>query len=247
MVDAEILRCEACPERQADSLMVQTGSSVGFALSFLPLLAWDRHGPWQWMDGNQLEKTSWEINLYSVGYIHAITRNPDCNWCDLLSARGEGLQILAKIDNQRQYLRHANHPKVMDRYGWMHRFISASLCTLKASCKALVRLYTSNHLHVTSPSLSISDLSWLGTWGWYSFFLSKRIEIALHYLQAFLICFQSYSVTLTSSIQQIVFCGFLQLRPAFPVERQVQAFAAHPPAPQLSKSARLPQLSSWFL
>ena len=54
-------------------------------------------------------------------------------------------------------------------------------------------------------------------------------------------------VTLTGSIQQIVFCGFLQLRPAFPVERQVQAFATHPPAPQLSKSARLPQLSSWFL
>jgi len=39
---------------------------------------------------------------------------------------------------------------------------------------------------------------------------------------------------------------FLQLGPVFPVERQVQAFAAHPPAPQLSKSARLPQLLSWY-
>lgn len=68
MVDAEILRCEACPERQADSLMVQTGSSVGFALSFLPLLAWDRHGPWQWMDGNQLEKQVGNQRTFSWVY-----------------------------------------------------------------------------------------------------------------------------------------------------------------------------------
>ena len=110
----------------------------------------------------------------------------------LAFCKGEGLQILAKIDNQGQYLRHANHPKVMDRYGWIHRFISASLCTLKASCKALVWLYTSNHLHVTSPLLSIGDSSWLGTWGWYSFFFSKRIEIVLHCLQAFPMCFRPY-------------------------------------------------------
>ena len=137
---------------------------------------------------------------------------------------------------------YANHPKVMSRLMHQSTLIPASLCTLKASSKASVQATIFTSLH----------LCWaLEIWVDWGLEASTRFSCRGE-SRSFCITYKHFqsasNLTCNLDKQHIAnwFLHFLQHRPAFPVELQVQAFAAHPPAPQLSKCARLPQLSSWY-